>query len=305
MTARPRGTGAGPRSAARPKRPAEAKSGGAPGSAWGAKGTTPEPKRSAGARPSSGPRSAAGARPAGGRSKDVVAGRHAVLEALRAGVRLERILIAPGSKPAPILDEIEHLARTTHVPVEIADRARLSALAGPTAHQGVIAVARPYVYAAADALMSEAEPRLVLIDGLTDPANLGSILRSAEAFGFTGVLVPRHRAVGVTPAVRKVAAGAAERVPVALVSSPGDTTLRLQAHGIPVVGLDPDSPAPYRSLAPGGSVCLVVGAEGKGLSRLVRERCDQTVHIPMQGKLASINAAVATAVVMAWISPDE
>lgn len=235
---------------------------------------------------------------------EIIAGRHAVLEALRAGVRLERILVAPGSKPAPILAEIEQLAGAAGIPVEVADRRRLATMAHGTAHQGVVAVARPFVYASPGALLNAPAPRLVLLDGLTDPANLGSILRSAEAFGFTGVLVPKHHTVGVTPAVRKVAAGAADRVPIALVASPAETAVRLRDHDIPVIGLDPAARSSYRSLEPGGPICLVVGAEGKGLSRLVRQRCDDTVHIPMRGKLASLNAAVATAVVMAWIAAE-
>jgi 23S rRNA (guanosine2251-2'-O)-methyltransferase len=236
-------------------------------------------------------------------SGEIVPGRHAVLEALRAGVRLERILIAPGSKPAPILGEIEQLAWAAGIPVEVADRRRLATMARGTAHQGVVAVAGPFQYTDAELLLAAPAPRLVLLDGLTDPTNLGSILRSAEAFGFTGILVPRHRSVGVTPAVRKVAAGAADRVPVALVASPADTALRLKDHDIPVVGLDPAARSSYRSLEPGRAICLVVGAEGRGLSRLVRERCDQTVRIEMHGKLASLNAAVAAAVVMSWVAP--
>jgi 23S rRNA (guanosine2251-2'-O)-methyltransferase len=241
---------------------------------------------------------------AGAGSGEIVAGRHAVLEALRAGVHLERVLLARGAKPAPILAEIEQLATHAGVPLELADRRRLGTMARGTAHQGVVAVAQPFAYAPIRSLLDAPAPLLVLLDGLTDPGNLGSILRSADAFGFTGVLVPRHRAVGVTPAVRKVAAGAADRVPVALVSSPADTALRVRDAGVPVVGLDPSAPSSYRLLDRGGSVCLVVGAEGKGLSRLVRERCDETVHIPMRGTLASLNAAVAAAVVMAWVAPE-
>lgn len=293
-----------PKPTARSRRTASPKSGApkaaAPPASRGGRPARPKP---AGGRPSAGGKPARGPRAAGGGASDVVAGRHAVAEALRAGVRLDRILIAPGSKPAPILDEIQHLARTSRVPVEIADRVRLSALAGSAVHQGVVAVARPFDYASPEAVIGVPEPRLVLIDGVTDPANLGSILRSADAFGFTGLLVPKHRSGSMTPAVRKVAAGAADRIPVALVASPADAVLRVQSHGIPVIGLDPAGASSYRSLEPGGTVCLVVGAEGKGLSRLVRERCDDTVHIPMQGHLASINAAVATAVVMAWLAP--
>jgi 23S rRNA (guanosine2251-2'-O)-methyltransferase len=139
-----------------------------------------------------------------------------------------------------------------------------------------------------------------MVEGVTDPGNLGSVLRSADAFGWHGVLVPEHRAVGVTPAVRKVAAGAAERVPVARIGSPAATVRLLQErHGFTVYGLEPTGRIDYHQAGYPEPICLVVGAEGAGLSRLVRERCDQLVRIPMHGALGSINAAVAAAIVMA------
>jgi len=140
----------------------------------------------------------------------------------------------------------------------------------------------------------------VLVEGITDPANLGSILRSADAFGWEGVLVPEHRSVGITPTVRKVSAGATDRVPVVRTSSPAATIRLLQErHDFGVVGLDPAGPVDYHEADYPARTCLVIGAEGPGLSRLVKERCDLIVRVPMRGALASVNAAVAAAIVMA------
>ena len=148
-------------------------------------------------------------------------------------------------------------------------------------------------------LLARPVRRLVLVEGITDPANLGSILRSADAFGWEGVLVPEHRSVGITPAVRKVSAGATERVPVVRTGSPAAAIRLLQErHAFGVVGLDPAAPVDYHEAGYPERTCLVVGAEGPGLSRLVKQRCDLTVRIPMRGALASINAAVAAAIVM-------
>lgn len=234
---------------------------------------------------------------------NAIFGRHPVVEALKAGVSLERLYVAQGIAAAEVIDEIVVLAKNAAVPIERVARRTLSAMVGTDAHQGVAAVALPYIYAEVDRMMKGNIARLILLDGVTDPANLGSILRSAEAFGWTGVLVPRHRAVGVTPTVRKVAAGAAERIPIAQVGSPAEVIIRLRRNGLWVVGLDPQGPLDYREAGiDQRKVCLVLGAEGRGLSRLVRERCDAIAKIPMLGELASINVGVAAAVVMVEVT---
>jgi 23S rRNA (guanosine2251-2'-O)-methyltransferase len=156
-----------------------------------------------------------------------------------------------------------------------------------------------FSYLERSALVGDGPCRLVLLDRITDPANLGSILRSADGFGWTGVLLPTRRSVGVTPAVRKVAAGAAERIPVARVGSTAETVSWLKDRDVWVVGLHPEADESYEGLSFSERLCLVVGAEGRGLSRLVRERSDALVRIPMEGSLASINAGVAAAIVMA------
>jgi 23S rRNA (guanosine2251-2'-O)-methyltransferase len=194
---------------------------------------------------------------------DLIVGRHPVAEALRAGVALRHLYLAEGMRPSPVLDEIVHAAQ------------RADLLARPVR-------------------------RLVLVEGITDPANLGSILRSADAFGWEGVLVPEHRSVGITPAVRKVSAGATERVPVVRTGSAAATISLLQErHAFGAIGLDPAAAVDYHEADYPERTCLVVGAEGPGLSRLVKQRCDLTVRIPMRGALASVNAAVAAAIVMA------
>lgn len=233
---------------------------------------------------------------------DLIIGRHPVAEALRAGVSIQKIFISPGTKPAPVLQEIRELAGDAGISVQSESRTNLDRMAGGKTHQGVIASAASFEYQSAGDLLQQPLPRLILLDGVTDPANLGSILRSAEAFGWTGVLVPRRRSVGVTPAVRKVAAGAAERVPVALVGSAADAVLNLTKQSIFVAGLDPEAEIDYREVDYGQPICLVVGAEGPGLSRLVRERADALIGIPMKGRQASINVAVAAAVVMVEVT---
>lgn len=233
---------------------------------------------------------------------DLIIGRHPVAEALRAGVSIKRIFISPGAKPAPILQEIRELAEEAGLSVQTESRTNLDRLAGGKSHQGVVATAAPFDYHSAEDLLGQESPHLVLLDGVTDPANLGSILRSSEAFGWSGVLVPRRRSVGVTPAVRKVAAGAAERVPVALVGSAADAVLNLTKQGVFVVGLDPEAGMDYREVDYEQPICLVLGAEGPGLSRLVRERADALISIPMRGRQASINVAVAAAVVMVEVT---
>lgn len=234
---------------------------------------------------------------------DLVLGRHPVAEALRAGVAVRRLHLAEGMRPSPLLDEIVEAAERARVPVAFESRTALNRRSGGGNHQGVVAEVEPFRYQTLADLLAGQPYRLILLEGITDPANLGAILRSAEAFGWHGVLVPEHRAIGVTPTVRKVAAGAAERVPVVRTNAPAATIRLLQErHGFGVVGLDPEGAASYREAEYPQQVCLVVGAEGPGLSRLARQRCDSLVRIPMHGALASINVAVAAAIVMAEVA---
>ncbi|MCA1840268.1 MAG: 23S rRNA (guanosine(2251)-2'-O)-methyltransferase RlmB [Actinomycetota bacterium] len=232
---------------------------------------------------------------------DYLFGRHPVVESLRAGGKIKQIFVAQDSKPSQAIAEIIGLAERSDIPVKRKPRHELDEKVQGN-HQGVVAVVEPFSYATLDDAIASGS-RIVLLDGLTDPANLGSILRSAEAFGFTALLIPRHRSVSVTPTVRKVASGAAERVAIAEVTSASSAIEKLKKVGFWVIGLHPDAELDYRSTPfKDDAICLVVGAEGAGLSRLVRERCDALVKIPMQGNLASINVAVAAAVVMVEVT---
>ena len=214
---------------------------------------------------------------------------------------------------APILRDIRELAESNRVPLNVVGRGRFAAQARSEAPQGVLALAAPLPEADLDDLIAggprahDAAPRgggdgglvapfLVGLDGVTDPGNLGAILRSAECAGVTGVVLPRHRAVHVTPAATKAAAGAVEHLPIAVVGGLPAALARMRDAGVHVVGLDGQAAASIYDLAGAdGPVCVVLGAEGKGLSRLVRERCDELVAIPMHGRLGSLNVSAAAA----------
>jgi 23S rRNA (guanosine2251-2'-O)-methyltransferase len=232
-----------------------------------------------------------------------VEGRRAVRELLAARRRPTReVWLADGIEEAPILTELLDLAAEQGVPVRRVARGRLDAQARTDAPQGVLAHAAPLPEVTLDELVVASVPGgpapfLLVLDGVTDPHNLGSLLRSAECAGATGVVLNRHRAVHVTPTVAKVAAGAIERLPIAVVPGTPAALAELAKAGVWVVGLDRAGPVRLWDLelatAP---VALVVGAEGRGLSRLAAARCDVIVTIPEQGAIESLNVAAAGAV---------
>lgn len=234
-----------------------------------------------------------------------VEGRQAVRELLMAGHRKVRVvMMADGTDESAILTEIEELATEARVPIRRMHRDQIDAQARTEAPQGVIAQAAELREADADELLEthadRPVPFILALDGLTDPRNLGALLRSADGAGVTGVLLPRHRAVHVTPAVAKSAAGAIEHLPLAIVSGLPSFLLKAKEKGVWVIGLDADSPTTVFDLAHMADqpVIVVVGAEGDGLSRLVRQRCDVIAAIPLRGRLASLNASVAGAVAL-------
>ena len=200
-----------------------------------------------------------------------------------------------------MLDDIAELAMSVGVPVRDVTRAKLLAEARTEAPQGVLAKAAELPEAELEDLVTptpqgRAAPFLLLVDGVTDPGNLGALLRSAECAGVTGVVLPRHRAVHVTPTVTKAAAGAVEYLPMALVGGLPTAIRQLQQAGVWVVGLDAAGDQPLFDLRLAADpVALVLGAEGKGLSRLVRERCDVVATIPLEGRIDSLNVAAAGA----------
>jgi 23S rRNA (guanosine2251-2'-O)-methyltransferase len=231
---------------------------------------------------------------------DQVEGRQAVRELLLAGRRKVReVWMVDEGDDAPILVDIRELAAANRVPVTTVGRGRFAARARCEAPQGVLALAAPLPEADLDALVAptgRVAPFLVALDGVTDPGNLGAILRSAECAGVTGAILPRHRAVHVTPAATKAAAGAFEHVPMAVVGGLPTALANLRKAGVHVVGLDGAADTSlYDVTGADGPVCLVLGAEGRGLSRLVRERCDEVVAIPMAGALGSLNVSAAAA----------
>jgi 23S rRNA (guanosine2251-2'-O)-methyltransferase len=230
-----------------------------------------------------------------------VEGRHAVRELLAARRRpVREVWLADGLDPAPILDDIARLAAAASVPVRIVNNARLRQVASTEAPQGVLAFAAPLPEADLDDLAQDRPggraPFLVVVDGLTDPHNLGALLRTAQCAGATGAVLPRHRSAHVTATVAKAAAGAIEYLPIAVVPGIPSALARLADAGVWTVGLDAEAPTPLWSLSVATEpIALVVGAEGAGLSRLAKARCQLLVAIPQAGPIASLNVAAAGA----------
>jgi len=258
----------------------------------------PSGRGGAGGR-SQGPRKQGAARGLGG---DQVEGRQAVRELLLAGNRrIREIIVAEDQDDTEVLQDIVDLALDLKVPVREVTRTRLFAEARTESPQGVVAHAAELPEHDLDVLARKKSPQgappfLLAVDGVTDPGNLGALLRSAECAGVTGVVLPKHRAVHVTPTVTKAAAGAVEYLPMALVGGLPAALRQLRDAGVWVIGLDMGGDTDLFDLEVADQpVCLVLGAEGKGLSRLVRERCDAVAGIPLLGQLASLNVSAAGA----------
>jgi len=231
-----------------------------------------------------------------------VEGPQAVRELLRAGKRrVHRVLVAEGAADSEVLVEIASLARAAGVPVRVVDRGQLSAAAQTESPQGVVATADPLPQAELEDLArrhpGRPAPFLVVLDGVTDPHNLGAVVRTAASAGSSGLIVGRHRAAGLTAAAVKAAAGGVEHLPVATVAGIPNALSALAAAGVWTVALDPSARKPVWGLEVATEpVAIVLGAEGKGLSRLARDRCELAVSIPMPGPIASLNVSAAAAV---------
>lgn len=237
---------------------------------------------------------------AGTANSSVIYGLLPVLEALRASARrIERIYLAEGSRERR-LDEIFELARDKGVPIDRISREALSRRVGPDVnHQGVAAAASAADYVSADDLFDGiGAALLVVLDGVEDPRNLGAVLRTAECAGADGVIIPERRAVGLTDTVAKSSAGATEYVKVAKVSNLNSLIKDLKQRNIWVVGTSGDASMGYTDWDWKQPSALVLGAEGSGLHRLVKENCDVLVKIPMYGKIESLNVSVAAGVVL-------
>ena len=234
---------------------------------------------------------------------DQVEGRNAVRELLVAGRRrVHEVVVSTDRADAPVLEDIFDLARQLNVPVRELGRAKLSTVARTDSHQGVIATAAPLQSVDIDELLEVrdgVQPFLLAADGVTDPGNLGALLRTAECAGVTGIVLPRHRAVHVSPAVTKAAAGAIEYLRFAIVGGLPAALAGATEKGALVVGLDMDGDVSLHDLPPvDRPVIVVVGSEGKGLGRLVRQRCEVVASIPMRGSTESLNVSVAGALAL-------
>ncbi len=237
--------------------------------------------------------------------REIIYGRQPVRETLRAGRRqVFRLVLADSIKPTGIVGQILSLAEKANVPTQTINRRELDKLSGEANHQGLAVEVSGYPYVAlTDPLEVARQARVpafvLLLDHIQDPQNLGSLLRSAEAVGVHGVVIPGRRAAGVTPAAVRASAGAAEHVRVAQVSNLVQAMDRLREEGIWLAGLEALPAAPlYTAADLSGSLGLVVGSEGRGLARLVRQKCDFLIRLPMQGQVESLNAAVAGAIAL-------
>lgn len=238
-------------------------------------------------------------RPKGHADERVLSGRRPVLELLRSGAGAEKIFLAQGMAPNSTLGEIRKRADAMSIPVRSVPRTELDKHSQGENHQGVIAFTARYRYAELSDLLAAEDPALLFLDGLTDPHNLGSLLRSADGAGFDGIVLPSRRSVSVTPAVRRVAAGAAEIVPVARVNNLSNAIDEARTAGMWIVGLDQDAGDDlWESTLLERPLGLVLGSEDRGVSPNVRSHCDGLVGIPSLGRLESLNVAVAGAIGM-------
>ena len=231
---------------------------------------------------------------------DLIWGRHPVLEALRAKRPLRRLLVAKGAR-GPVIDEIFDLARQARIPYDLRDKAQLDRLAGPR-HQSVVAYQAAATYADFDTLLAELPSQstfLVFLDQVQDPHNLGAIIRSAHALGAQGLVVPERESAGLSPAALKASAGAALHLPVCRVANLQKALQKATAHGLFIAGLDAEGETAFTAVDFTQPCALVIGNEGKGLRRMVKQRCDTLLQIPMAGNsVGSFNASVAAGIVL-------
>ena len=233
---------------------------------------------------------------------DIIEGRNAVTEALRAGTAIDKVYIARGETDRT-LGFIAAKAREKGIAVTECDRRKLDAMSVTKAHQGVIAVCAVKAYCGIDDILAVAEERgeppfVVVCDEIADPHNLGAIIRSAECAGAHGVIIPKRRSAGLTAIVGKTSAGAWEHMAVARVTNLAAALDELKEKGLWIYGAAAEGASSLWDTDLSGPVCLVIGSEGDGLGRLVRDKCDFLVSIPMKGRISSLNASAAAAVML-------
>lgn len=234
---------------------------------------------------------------------DYVWGRNPVLETLRSNRQVKRLLLAEGQRDAPAIAAILEEARRRQVPVETVPRQRLDRLSQSAVHQGCLAIVEARAYASLEQILERAsqkgeDPFLLILDAIQDVNNLGSLLRSAEAAGVHGVVIPAHEAAEVNATVVKTSAGATEHLLIAQENNITHTIDLLKKRNIWVIGLAGEAKTDYDKANLTGPLALVVGNEGKGISRLVREHCDLLIKLPMRGTINSLNAAVAGSIAL-------
>lgn len=233
---------------------------------------------------------------------EILSGKNPVLEALRAGREMNKVWIAEGVKKAGITEILE-LAKVAGVIVQFVPKNKVEQLTDGANHQGIAASVAAYRYAEIDELFELAasrneDPFFLILDELEDPHNLGSILRTADATGVHGVIIPRRRAVGLTGVVAKTSTGAIEHIPVARVGNLAQTVDDLKKRGLWIAGTDAKGSSDYRRMDAKLPLAIIIGSEGKGMSRLLKEKCDFLYHMPMVGQVTSLNASVAAAILM-------
>lgn len=234
-----------------------------------------------------------------GYQEQTIEGRNAVIEAYRSGKPIEKLYIQDGCQDGPVMT-IKREARKHETPIKYVERERLDQMSETGRHQGVIAVAGAYEYAELEDILKAARekgepPFLFLLDNIEDPHNLGAIIRTANLAGAHGVIIPKNRAVGLTAAVVRASAGALNYTPVAKVTNLAQTIESLKKEGMWFVCADMDGKPMYK-LDLKGAIGLVIGSEGEGVGRLIKERCDMVASIPMKGNIDSLNASVAAGV---------
>lgn len=232
----------------------------------------------------------------------MIEGRNPVLEAIQSGRDINKLMVADGQKEGSI-KKIIAKAKEKGIVISYVDRQKINGLSQSDNHQGVIAFVAAYDYKDLEDLLNEVQekeeaPFFIILDEINDPHNLGSIMRTADAVGAHGIIIPKRRAVGLTPVVAKTSAGAIEYVPVCRVTNLARTIDTLKERNIWIAGADMTGEQTHFQADFKGAIALVMGNEGQGLSRLVKEKCDFLVNIPMIGKVSSLNASVAASVIM-------
>ncbi|HDK7177081.1 TPA: 23S rRNA (guanosine(2251)-2'-O)-methyltransferase RlmB [Clostridium botulinum] len=234
--------------------------------------------------------------------EDIIEGRNAVIEALKSNKTIEKVMVAKGDLEGSIKIIIS-LAKEKGIVINEVDRKKLDSISQTRAHQGVIAFTTPYQYCAVEdiiryAKQKEEDPFIVILDEIEDPHNFGSILRTAEVCGVHGVIIPKRRNVGVTPTVYKTSAGAVEYMKISKVTNINNVIDKLKEKGIWIYGADMCGNDYCFDVSLSGPIALVIGSEGRGMSKLTKNKCDVLVKIPMLGNITSLNASVAGGMLM-------